>query len=396
MTAELPQLSPVQKAIDSLARCLRPVSPEGVDPPSAIGRILAETLCSDRDSPALDVSAMDGYALRLEDYTDGQPLTIHSTIAAGHEPTPLPIGKCMRVFTGAGIPQGADCVVPREQTDEQPAQVTLHTRPNLGQHIRRRGENSRQGDHVLECGTIVNEATVGALASFTSDKLRVFQKVRVTVLNTGDEIKQMAEPVAAWEIRDSNGPTLEAWLSKLSWAELVRRRTVRDTLADVEHAIQEALPESDAVILTGGVSMGDADFVPEAVRNCGGEIIFHRLPIRPGKPVLGAVIDRKPVMGLPGNPVSVAVTARVIAQPLLETIGGKNATSRYAQAELASADDRSLQLYWHRLVKINAQSRLVLTEGKGSGDLVALAHSDGFVILPPGASGPGPWPFVPW
>ncbi len=142
--------------------------------------------------------------------------------------------------------------------------------------------------------------------------------------------------------------------------------------------------------------MGDADFVPEAIESLGGEIAFHRLPIRPGKPVLGASLDGKLILGLPGNPVSVAVTSRTIGQPLLAHLAGSTHELPSLLVTLANPDDNQLPLVWHRLVRINSGGQAELVDGKGSGDIVSLARSDGFVVVPPERFGPGPWPFVAW
>ncbi|MEM7474232.1 MAG: molybdopterin molybdotransferase MoeA, partial [Planctomycetota bacterium] len=266
-----------------------------------------------------------------------------------------------------------------------------------GANIRRRGENSLAGDTIIAKGTYVDSAAIAALASFGTPRVSVLNKVRIAILNTGDELAQPGEPVEDWQIRDSNGPTLKAWLAQLPWAEVTEVQHVGDTLEQVQATLKEQLQRVDAIILTGGVSMGDTDYVPKAVESIGGEIHFHRLPLRPGRPVLGAARDGKLILGLPGNPVSVAVTSRVIGLPLLRKMAGlKPILVTPPEVTLEESDDRSLHLVWYRLVEAGADGKLRLAASKGSGDLVSLARSVGFVRLPAGDSGCGPWPFYAW
>ena len=289
---ELPQLDVVQHAIAKLAALLKAVNSESLAVGEAAGRVLAEPLLADRDSPALSVSAMDGYALRIQDLGQG-PLPVATTVPAGAPPVSLPANSAVRIFTGAPVPDGAECVVRREDTQEESDRVTVNIPVESltsGQHIRLRGENTSRSDEILPAGTILNSAAMAAVASFAPAILTVRRVLRVTILNTGDELAAAGEPVADWQIRDSNGPVLESWLSGLPWIRLVARRHVADVFDEVKSSLQSALEESDAVLLTGGVSMGDADYVPEAIESLGGHIAFHRLPIRPGRPILGATI----------------------------------------------------------------------------------------------------------
>ncbi|MCC7333759.1 MAG: molybdopterin molybdotransferase MoeA [Pirellulaceae bacterium] len=395
---QLPQVGRVASAIEQLSTRLQPVDQERVPNALAAGRVLAEDLIADRPSPALDVSAMDGYALRLQDELPAT-LPVQSTAPAGSAPQTLHPGHAIRIFTGAVVPTGADCVVRREDTIEHPGQVQL-TIPiaemKLGQNIRRQGENSSQGAKLLSRGSIVEAASIAAVASFGARDLRVYRTVRVAVLNTGDELAEPGAAVEAWQIRDSNGPTLAAWLSQLSWVTTTQRQRVADTLSSVQAALAEQLEQSDAIILTGGVSMGDTDYVPAAIESLGGEIVFHRLPIRPGKPVLGAVLKGKLILGLPGNPVSVAVTARVLGEPLLRKLAGCECAAPRLSVQLTESDGKRIDLTWFRLVNINAHGELHLAQSQGSGDLVSLSQSCGFVEIPPGENGQGPVRLTLW
>ena len=391
---QLPQVDAVASAVGSLAERLQVVGTENCITQFAAGRVLSEPLSADRDSPAIDVSAMDGYAIRLSD-VQGNALPVSEVAAAGGAPKSLLPGMAVQIFTGAAVPPEADCVIRREDTVESPGymRITVSVESlQKGMNIRRRGENTKAADVVLPQGTVLNAPAMGAVATFAREQLSVHRRVRVVVLNTGDELAGIGEKVEPWQIRDSNGPLLEAWLRKFPWIEFVSRKHVGDQLGLVQSAIEQHLAEADAILLTGGVSMGDTDFVPEAIAKLGGEVAFHRLPIRPGRPVLGASLGGKLLLGLPGNPVSVAVTSRVIGLPLLRKLAGIVPTEEpLERCELVDADDKTLSLIWYRLVKIDRDSAVRLIGSQGSGDLVSLSLSDGFVELPMGASGNGPW-----
>ncbi len=393
-----PQLNPVEAAIAKLAEKLAVVSSERVAIDHIHGRILAEDVLADRDSPPLDVSAMDGFAVRIGDLSTSS-LPVQATTAAGTAPLSLLAGQAIRIFTGAPVPAEADCVVRREDTVESEQLVEFTVPPSsllVGQNIRRQGENSRRGTVVLPAGTRMDAATIGAVASFGPREVPVHRKVRVAILNTGDELAEPGSAVADWQIRDSNGPTLAAWLATMPWVEVVARLRIDDSLAAVREALRLRLVDCDAILLTGGVSMGDTDFVPAAIDALGGETVFHRLPIRPGKPILGANLDGKLLLGLPGNPVSVAVTSRVFGTPLLHKLSGSLITPPRPLVTLAEVDDKRLDLTWYRLVHIDPEGQIRLVSSQGSGDVVSLSHSTGFVEIPLGMGGDGPLRITLW
>ncbi|MEM7558371.1 MAG: molybdopterin molybdotransferase MoeA [Planctomycetota bacterium] len=396
----LPVVHDIHQAVLQLAEHLETVDAEELPIAGCAGRILAENLVADRDSPAIDVSAMDGYAIRIADLESNEPLPVAAVNAAGFQPNSLPANSAVRVFTGAGVPPECDCVVKREDTLEEPEQVTIQLAAEQlkrGGNIRRKGENSAQGDLILDAGSEIHSAAIAAVASFGRRSIQVRRRVRIAILNTGDELARAGEPVEDWQIRDSNGPTLSTWLGKLPWVELKTCEHVGDTLEQVEASLQSHLEDCDAIILTGGVSMGDTDYVPKAIENIGGTVHFHRLPLRPGRPVLGAAREGKLLLGLPGNPVSVAVTSRVIGFPLLRKLAGVHPVlSSHTRVTVALADDRQLHLIWYRLVDQDVDGQLGFSTSLGSGDLVSLSRSAGFVEIPAGQSGAGPWPFYAW
>jgi molybdopterin molybdotransferase len=383
----LPSLDLVDAAISKVEKALATVACHVVPITDAAGFVVAEDIRSDRDSPALDVSAMDGFAIRLSDFT-GKPLPIVGTTAAGSPPLSLPQKSAIRIFTGAPVPVGADTVLVRECARESNYEVDFDidvAKIQLGQHVRKQGENASVQHLVIKSGTLLSANAMAALATFGPSHISIHRKIRVSIINTGDELVAMGSKAAAWQIRDSNGPYLEQFLRQQPWVAEIERRSVGDDQIELKSCILESLDSADVVLLTGGVSMGDYDYVPEMIRQSGCQIAFHRLPIRPGKPVLGAVGPKgQLVCGLPGNPVSVAVTARRIAIPLMRKIAGlPMVDSIQWRLQAPEALIASIDLIHYRLCNINATGECVWTPMMGSGDVVALSQSDGFLELPP-------------
>lgn len=368
----------------------------------AVGRVLAKPLLADRDSPAINVSAMDGYAFRLADisldFSRDKPISISAVARAGQSPAHLQPGQAVQIFTGAAVPLGADCVVRREDTLESPGQIQIQIPKEsllTGSNIRYRGENIQAATQVLGSGTEIDSAGIVAVATFGSQSICVHRRVRIGLRTTGDELVAPGEPAEPWQIRDSNSLTLHSWLSRLPWINLQSCQRVEDSLEATRQALESDSETQDAIIITGGVSMGDTDYVLPAIESLGGHVLFHRLPLRPGKPVLVAMLGKTLVIALPGNPVSVAVTSRVVAQPLLEKLAGKNLpgnspTNGQLKLRLTNPDEKRLNLYWYRLVRLR-ESSAELIAYQGSGDLVSLSQSQGFIEVPPGGSGAGPW-----
>lgn len=398
---QLPKLNHPDEAIDRVCGLLPPVSTESIAQALAAGRVLAERILTDRPSPPLDVSAMDGFALRLADVKQEQ-IPICGTSQAGHAAPELREGEAVRIFTGAPVPSGADIVVKREDTLEQPQQVEITVdRSSLrtGQNIRRSGENAPPGSEVLSAGIEIGAAQMVALATFAPPQVSVYRRVRVAILNTGDELIEGGSPALAWQIRDSNGPLLEALIGKRGWLELTSRVRVADQIDVLRNHLAAHLKNNDAILLTGGVSIGDTDHVPHVLRELGANIVFHKLPIRPGKPVLGAIGPQgQAILCLPGNPVSVAATALRIAFPILKHLAGfRDIAPSFMPVVLTDPDQKSIPLHWYRPVQFcrpiaNAMIQVRLTPNLGSGDVVALSASDAFIEIPiDQATQTGPW-----
>lgn len=387
---------------DLLAFLLARVRPVGIGsvPLGQIhGRALAQAVRADRDSPACDVSAVDGYAVALADLERADVLPVAFDVPAGHCAPALPPGTCARVMTGAPLPAGAQAMVPREKTDEtDPARIRFSAVPMFGANIRRQGENLGAGAAVLEAGREMTPAVAACLSVFGVPQAQVFRKLRLAVLITGDEVLCAGDAAAPHQVRDANGPALQGLLSPMPWVESVDVRFVKDESEALREAVDAALREADGVLLTGGVSAGDLDFVPKVLRDAGCEIVFHKMSIRPGKPLLGALTqDGKPVFGLPGNPVAVMTCARRFALPALRLRAGfAEAQPRYGCVEIQNPDAKTLDLTWFRPVKVLSCGKAQLIPTQGSGDPAGAARGDGFVEVPPGQTCAGWLPFFPW
>ncbi len=377
---------PLAFAMSELAQQIAKIGAEYVPINSIAGRVLAANLVADRDSPACDVSAMDGYAILRESWRTGVALQVAGECVAGQPAIALGDGQAAKIFTGAPIPFNADTVVQRELAKEDAAgHVTFDLADSelvRGRSVRRQGENVRAGEIVLKSGSLLTPTAMAIAATFAPAQVNVRQTLAVSVINTGSELVEPGMPAEAWQIRDSNGLVIESLLKRLSFVDAISRRSVPDDPLVIRGAIADALEHSQVILLSGGVSVGDYDHVPAILRELGVRTIFHRLPIRPGKPVFGGVgPDGQLICGLPGNPVSVAVTARRIALPLMKIMAGMNDSVLAGEPVAIKAidDGQKLPLVWFRLIRRAPEGTIELVTNQGSGDLVSLGISDGFI-----------------
>ncbi len=281
---------------------------------AAQGRVLAEDLVSTLDLPPWPNSAMDGYALRLADW-NGEPLEVSQRIFAGQAPEPLAAGTCARIFTGAPVPAGADCVEMQENAVIESDQRVRFTEPLVsGQNIRAQGQETTVGEVVLSAGTRLGPIELGLAASLGCASLDVVRKVRVAVLSTGDELVEPGQALALGQIYNSNRVLLCSWLQRLG-CEVVDAGILPDDLPATRERLAQ-LSDVDLILSTGGVSVGEADFLGVALRE-EGELSLWKLAIKPGKPLTFGHFRGVPVIGLPGNPASTLVTFALLARPYL-------------------------------------------------------------------------------
>lgn len=388
-----PALDPPHIALSRLLAAVRPVGDERVALADAGGRAVAQAVTADRDSPPHDVSAMDGYAARLADLRPGVTLRVSAESPIGTPPPPMTPGCVVQVSTGACIPAGAEAVIRREHVEEAEGEITLRRESpdaSPGANIRRRGENAPPGRVLLTPGTPLGAGAMATLAALGVAEPRVYRRVRVGVLVTGDELRNVGDAVEPWQIRDSNGPALAAALSITPWINLLPIRHVGDDADATRDALASLVGEADVVLTTGGVSRGDHDHVPDAVRAVGGRVVYHGLSMRPGKPNLGGWVGGRggeggcPVLGLPGNPVAVLCGLTRLAWPVLRAVGGfADPLPPRPRVQIVAAEDRTLGLWWYRPCRLDDEGRAVLLPHRGSGDVAAAAGMEGFVEFPP-------------
>ena len=311
------ELMPVEVALARLL-ALAEAAPirdaESVLLAASAGRVLAHDLISSLDLPPWPNSAMDGYALNVADWS-GEPLAVSQRIFAGAAPEPLAPGTCARIFTGAPVPEGADCVEMQENAQVQAdGRVAFTQALHAGQNIRPQGQETTIGEVVLSAGTRLGPVEQGLAASLGCATLQVIRRVKVAVLSTGDELVEPGQPLGPGQIYNSNRVLLCSWLTRLG-CEVVDAGILPDDLPATRQRLGE-LSAVDLILSTGGVSVGEADYLGVALRE-EGELALWKLAIKPGKPLTCGHFRGVPVIGLPGNPASTLVTFAMLARPYL-------------------------------------------------------------------------------
>ncbi|MFJ3447979.1 gephyrin-like molybdotransferase Glp [Pseudomonas sichuanensis] len=308
---------PVEEALERLL-ALAEAAPIGdteeVALADAEGRVLARELVAGLDLPPWPNSAMDGYALRLADW-QGEALPVSQRIFAGHAPQPLQPGTCARIFTGAPLPEGADCVEMQENAEVlEDGRVRFLEPLAVDQNVRPKGQETRAGEQVMSAGTRLGPIQLGLAATLGFARLDVVRRPRVAVLSTGDELVEPGLPLGPGQIYNSNRRLLVSWLQRLG-CEVVDAGILADDLERTRQCLA-GLGDVDLILSTGGVSVGEADYLGLALREAG-ELALWKLAIKPGKPLTFGHYQGVPVIGLPGNPASTLVTFGLLARPYL-------------------------------------------------------------------------------
>jgi molybdopterin molybdotransferase len=346
----------------------------------ALGRVLAREVVSSVDSPPFDKSAMDGFAVCEGE--DSAELTIVDTVAAGGVPAlVVRKGECARIMTGAMLPPGAGRVIRREYVREEPGNIRVLT-PEQVDNVIRRGASLHAGQPVLRPG-VIGPQDVGALAGSGIDRVDVAVPPRIAILCTGPEIRSPGVRLGAGQIYDSNGPQLRAQLAAMKCPSRARVG-IEDQPGPLAAAIGEALSGCDLLLLTGGVSAGNFDFVPGCLQEMGAEILFHGVAVKPGKPTLFARRGEQYIFGLPGNPVSTFVIFELFVRPFLYRRMGidwvpVSYSGRLARAFKRSAADRT------EFLPVRVRHGLVeAVEYHGSSHLNALTEAHGLMRIEAG------------
>jgi molybdopterin molybdotransferase len=367
---------------DALARLLAEAKPvaqmEDVPTLEATNRILARAQRSTMDVPAMDNSAMDGFAVRTG---DGERLRVTQKIMAGSAGKPLEPGTAARIFTGAPIPPGADAVVMQEHCETQGDWVLLRKKPKPGDWIRLTGSDVKKGGEILPAGKRLLPQDTGLAASVGIRTLPVYRKVRLGLFFTGDELVMPGEPLAPGRIYNSNRFTLRG-LGEVFGCEVHDYGIVPDSLDATRAALRRAADETDIIVTSGGVSVGEADYVKPAVE-AEGKLLMWRIAMKPGRPLAFGSVKRSFFIGLPGNPVSSFVTFLIFVRPFLLKTQGLAETA--PKSIVVRADFDWLEPDARReflRVKWNAQGGLDLYPTQDSAVLTSTAWADGLVDNP--------------
>jgi molybdenum cofactor synthesis domain-containing protein len=380
----------VAEAIRIVKEQTKQLPAEPVPLADALSRVLAEDVVADSDLPPFDRAQMDGYAVRSADTTNAAAcLRVVGEAAAGRGWNgEMKAGEAVRIMTGAPVPSGADSVQKVEVTVESNGVVEIAEATRPGQFIVKRATEIKAGETVLRAGEEINAARMAALASFGYAEVKVGVRPRVAVLATGSELVAVNAQPGADQIRDSNTYSLGAY-AQLAGAKVERLPLAGDDPELLQREIAEAAARSDALILSGGVSMGVYDFTKAALRALDAEIFFERVSLRPGKPTVFARLGQTLIFGLPGNPVSVSVTFNLFARTALRAMQGcteSAMTEEWAVLVKGVKGARERESYLPARLGTDEDGRLLaeLLKWGGSSDFVAFASATALVIVPEG------------
>ncbi len=363
---------------------------------SALGRVLHENVHSKINVPSHTNSAMDGYAINAKQIpTEGiQELKVIGTSWAGR-PFSGEIGanECVRIMTGGAMPAGSDTVIMQEEAELVGNHIRINSNHQAGQNVRRAGEDIAAGEVVLKSGRLLSPADIGLLASLGIGEVIVYRKLRVAFFSTGDELRAIGEPLEEGSIYDSNRYTLHGMLTRLG-ADVIDMGVIRDVREDTLRAFTEAAKCADVIISSGGVSVGEADYVKETLEQVG-KVDFWKVAMKPGRPLAFGRVHDACFFGLPGNPVSVMVTFYIFVQPALRKLMGELDTD-YLSLNLPCASKlrkRPGRVEYQRGIMVrDSEGQYVVrkTGPQGSGILSSMSEANCLILLPMESSGVEP------
>jgi molybdopterin molybdotransferase len=351
----------------------------------ALGLVLAQEIKTDREYPPFDRSTRDGYAVRAREAATGATLRCAGEIKAGDTvKEPLAPGTCVQIMTGAAVPKDADAVVMIEHTQREGDEVRFERAAQAGQNIVPRGSEAAAGQTILRPGMRLGYAELAIAAQVGATQLHCAKRPRVAILSTGDEVVLVDEAPGEFQIRNSNSVSLAAQV-RIAGGEPVVLGNAADRVEDLSEKIERGLKE-DALVLSGGVSMGKYDLVEKVLKAMGAEFFFDAVMIRPGKPAVFGMCRGKPVFGLPGNPVSTMVTFELFVAPTIDLLSGAEARALpLMEARLAEAlkEKPGLTHFLPARVEWRGTTPHVRAlKWQGSGDIAALGKANCFLVVP--------------
>ena len=375
-------------ALDAILKAMPAFKAESCPIGDAVGRVLQQTIVAERDQPPFDRVMMDGIAIAFSDFDNGtREYPIQATQAAGDAALTLEPGKCIEIMTGASLPAGADCIVPVERISTHDGRATIEAdyTAEFRQFIHPQGSDHKKGAELLAVGKHVSAMDIAVIASAGLTSIDVSRSPTIRVISTGNELVPAGEPIEDHQVRLSNGPAVIAMLEQHGYPNSEHDH-LQDAPGQLEKRIQEHLDAADVLILSGGVSMGKADYVPEVLRKLGVDVIFHKISQRPGKPMwFGMGPQGQAVFALPGNPVSTLVCCRQYVIPALNKASGlaENPPLFASLAQDVSFKPRLTCYLPVKLLSSTAGQILAMpVHTNTSGDFAALSGTDGYVELP--------------
>jgi molybdopterin molybdotransferase len=385
-----PNSMPVAKAREVIARFLEPVTAvERVNVRAALNRVLAEDVISPLDVPAHDNSAMDGYAVCYADLKSDGDVTLKvggSSFAGAPFKGTLDAGQAVRIMTGGVVPPGADTIVMQEHATAQGDRVTIGKGHRKGQNLRKAGEDLAVGQVALKRGLALRPADIGLISSLGIGEVSVYRRLRVAFFSTGDELVSIGSQPGAGQIFDSNRYTIYGMLTRMN-CEVLDMGVVRDDPKLLERAFSDAAAAADVVITSGGVSVGEADFVKELLERLG-EVVFWKIAMKPGRPLAYGKIGGAHFFGLPGNPVSVMVTFYQFVRDALLRLSGRDpipAIPTFKVPCVSSLKKAPGRTEFQRgILESDAHGKwsVRVTGEQGSGILRSMSEANCFIILP--------------
>lgn len=374
----------VDRALNQiLSNAKRIVETEVVPLKVANGRVLAKDITAQMSMPPFDQSAMDGYAVKFDEIPTSKSMPLKQRVPAGQAPSEHIPNSAARIFTGAAIPRGADCVIIQENVEATKESIRLEGEFTLGQNIRLQGSEVNKGDLILAAGTRLNPFLVGICATHGLAEIPVFKKLRVGVMSTGDELLEPGMPLGLGKIYNSSRFMLQGLVESIGM-EFIDLGIVSDSHNETVAAISQACDTCDVLLTTGGVSVGEEDHVKNAIDELG-ELNVWKLAIKPGKPLAFGHANNIPVFGLPGNPVSSLVTFLILALPYLKTAQGRSASVEQNIHIAADFDRKAGTRQEYLRVKVH-DNQLKLFDNQSSARLSSAGWADGLAVQSPGKS----------
>ncbi len=377
------EIIPIDKALEIIKESVVPLETEQIDFIKSIQRVLAEPVFSDVDFPPFNRSTMDGYACRKSDIK--QPLFVIEEIPAGKSPSKtIAEGQCSKIMTGAEVPEGADTVIIKEEVTILGDQKILFNGKKSHSNISVKGEDVRTGDKLLGVGVLIKPEHLALFAGVGKTKIRVYKKPSVGIITTGSEIIEPGQIPGRGKIRNSNGPQLIGQILALG-LEASDFGIVTDLKEKIKEKIKSALQENDLVIISGGISVGDYDYVPQILKELDFNFLFTHISSKPGKHTILAKKENKYILGLPGNPVSAFVQFEILGKSLIYKLMGNDFKSVKFLVRLSDHFERGKADRSEIIpVKMNQNGEVEFLPYHGSAHIHALAYADALMEIPLG------------